>query len=63
MSTPTKLQVILSKKRYLTLELQQVKAQHDEYYIEFVKHVKALEQTHETTIFHEKEKKSKKKIY
>ena len=60
MSTPTKLQVLLSKKRYLTLELQQVTAQHGEYYTEFVKHVKALEQTHDTQILQETEKKVKK---
>ena len=60
MSTPTKLQVLLSKNRYLTLELQQVKAQHDEYLAEFIKHVKNMEQQHEMKFLKETEKKVQK---
>lgn len=60
MSIPTKLQVLLSKKRYLTLEYEHVKSLHDEYSVQFNEMLKNHIKTEETMENQQKEKKSKK---
>lgn len=60
MSIPTKLQVLLSKKRYLTLEYEHVKSLHDEYNLQFNEMLKNYIKPEETEKKQQKEEKIKK---
>lgn len=60
MITPTKLQVLIGKRRYLTLEYEQVKAENEQFQKEFVEYMKNMEQTQQTTILQPEQEKIKK---